>query len=61
MKCPTCHGDGYVETTVICGVCGGDGEYVTPDGQMVRCSNCNGSGEVATSQDCPTCGGTGSI
>lgn len=61
MKCPTCHGDKYIDAEVRCGVCGGDGEMVTQDGQVIRCRNCNGSGAIQTTKICPECKGTGEV
>ncbi len=60
--CPTCHGQGYIETPGKCTECDGTGQVTQTGGRMkfnVPCPNCQGTGKNIST--CPTCHGEGTV
>jgi len=60
--CPTCHGQGYIETPGKCTECDGTGQVTQTGGRMkfnVPCPNCQGTGKNIST--CPTCRGEGTV
>ena len=60
--CPTCHGQGFLESPGKCPECNGTGQITQTGGRMkfnVQCPRCHGTGKNLTT--CPTCHGEGTV
>jgi molecular chaperone DnaJ len=60
--CPTCHGQGYIESPGKCPECNGTGQVTQTGGRMkfnVTCPRCHGTGKNIST--CPTCHGEGTV
>src|SRR5580658_5412264 len=60
--CPTCHGQGYIETPGKCPECNGTGQVTQTGGRMkfnVPCPGCQGTGKNIST--CPVCHGEGTV
>jgi molecular chaperone DnaJ len=62
QTCPTCRGDGFMQSTETCPECGGRGTVTQTSGHMkfnLQCPRCHGTGKAR--RMCPTCHGEGVI
>jgi molecular chaperone DnaJ len=60
--CPSCHGQGTLESPGKCPECNGTGQITQTGGRMkfnVQCPRCQGTGKNLTM--CPTCHGEGTV
>lgn len=58
VRCPHCHGLGYIEKTTTCPTCHGTGRVLAG---LVTCPRCHGTGHITTIAECPYCHGTGKV
>ncbi|MFB3916291.1 MAG: molecular chaperone DnaJ [Terriglobales bacterium] len=61
-QCPTCRGNGFLESTQTCPECNGTGQVTQMGGNMrfnLQCPRCGGTGKAHTT--CPQCHGEGEL